>query len=365
VQIKQQTQLLTHTLMARKKSNPAVVAQVIPNVGTVGALGNFAKATAQNTVKAQAERAAKSEPSKATLVNAPKQHHAYVEAMIDPWSTSDLSAPDEYRGGTCSYLAVDEYLYTPNAQGDLAFMIGPAMIQGIYNTTITAGTTAAAYSGAFPIGDYTALSGFGSRAKCLMYTVEVSYIGALVNSAGRICCVNVGTTAEYLSTSLASMFDDATCVCNVGDGMRCIQRSNDRPSMDVMSNVNFGANYLPYMFFAVTGAPTAANCIEVRVRRFLEYVPIRSTIMKNMTSVEPLVRSALDIAGNIGTDQADVVPNTAEGRKLQVTRAREMADKAWLLWAATAPSLGVPPALVAGLPALVSMMSKALKRLRN
>jgi hypothetical protein len=286
----------------------------------------------------------------------PSQHHPFVEAMIDPRSASGMRLPDNFKSGSTAMKLVEEYVITTSGFGHAFFGVHPGLAQSWITNAVTTTTTGATETiTAHP--DYTAYNLAHSLARPLMYMVEITYIGAEQTSAGRLCCVNTAGTGQYLSTDISTMFDDAGCVMAAHEGMSCIVRPYQDPRFEPTSEVKLGALHLPVMYFALMGAPTSTTVFDVRITKFLEGVPLRTSLMRGMTAIEPAVPNALAIAANVGTDQADTVANTTEGKRGQVSRARKMADLAWKLLLAAGPSFGIPTGLLGSAASLAGQLS--------
>lgn len=287
---------------------------------------------------------------------APSQHHPFVEAMIDPRLAPSVRVPDNFKSGTTAIKLVEEYTVSSNAGGFALFGQHPGLVRSSITNTFTGNSSSVAESyGNHP--DYTAFLAAHSKARVVMYMVEITYIGAEQTSAGRLCCVSVTGIDSYLGVAVDSMFDDATCVMPAQAGMSCIVRPYQDPRFEHVDDLTFGANHLHVMYFGLAGAPVSTNLFDVRVTKFLEGVPKRNSLMRGMTAVEPAVPNALAIAANIGTETADTVANTHEGRTGQVSRARKMADLAWKLLLVAGPSFGIPAGALASMGSIVGQLS--------
>lgn len=294
---------------------------------------------------------------KRTAPAPPQAHHPYVEALIDPRNAAGVRMPDNYKSGTTALKLVEEFTVTTNGGGSMMFGVQPGVNRSIINSAVV-GVTSAVSETYVQHPDYTAFTGAHLYARVLFYMVEITYIGAEQTSAGRLCCVNTVGTNHYQSVDITTMFDDAGCVMAAQQGMSCIVRPFQEPRLADASTLGWATDYLQVMYFAVTGAPISTTVFDVRVSKFVEGVPLRTSLMRGMVSVEPSVPNALAIAANIGTDQADTVANTTEGRKGQVSRARKMADLAWKLLLVAGPSFGIPTATLGSMASLASQLSQ-------
>lgn len=290
-------------------------------------------------------------------VSPPQAHHPYVEALIDPRTASGVRMPDNYKSGTTAMKLVEEFTVTTNGGGSAMFGVLPGISRSTLSSAVV-GVTSAVTETYTQHPDYAGYNGSHFYGRVLFYTVEIIYIGAEQTSAGRMCCVSSVGAAQYQNVDITTMFDDSTCVMPSQAGMHCIVRPFQEPRLTDTASTSWGADYLHVMYFAMVGCPVSTTLLDVRVTKFVESVPLRTSLMRGMVAVEPAVPNALAIAANIGTEQADVVPNSAEGRKSQVSRARKMADLAWKLLLVAGPSFGIPTAALGSISSIVGQLSQ-------
>jgi hypothetical protein len=306
----------------------------------------------------------KTNKPQAGLIRPPRVHHSWVEALINPFDNFEgVQLPDEFNGGSMPHPLITEYTVSSDAAGYVFETVTGVTASYRSNNVVTAGVLGSNVNYvAHP--ESNALDANYANFRVLIIGVEVTYIGNVQQASGRVALIHSSAATTYAGTAIADCFDDTNCSGRAVDGYRCVLRPNQSPRFEPNGSgsalINLGALHI-----VGAGLPSSQQVFSVRVTIIGEGLPKKSSVLRELVSSEPHDMHALSIGSNIGSSRLHGKPNTPHGQAELKSEGRALADSAWQMIAAAAPSFGVPPALAAMLPSLANKARDYIKKYRR
>lgn len=263
----------------------------------------------------------------------------YVRMIADPKYTEPVGIPDENSSPVVVRKDVEVLTHSTNAAGYYALTVYNYLSVGHMTFTCAAGITDGGTGVA--AGNYTALNAEFLRLRPIEFVVEVTYLGAAINSQGRLL-VTQGTNAIN-ATTLSTLLDNPGHEGPLIDGAFSIGRPYINPTFGLTSAVG---NDFPVINIAITGAPALAP-LEIRITRIMELLPVASSLRLDDARHTPCDMRACCIASNI------CGPQVTYGKHEDYSKAVASAMRL----AATAARMFLPGAYNSALSALSTMFT--------
>jgi hypothetical protein len=254
---------------------------------------------------------------------------AYVNAMIDPVMADPVRVPDDHVSPTVALKLTDEYTITSDAAGYAVWGVSPSLSNARQGWTVTAGSTGAApsFQAAHPESSNCSAS-FKFSRECV-YEIEVNYIGAELNAAGRLVAIESTSDATYNSVVLDTIIDDGESA-PAQYGRRIVVRPTQAPRFEDAGAL--GSAYMTptfaYWAFVGVGLPATTVCFSVRVTRHFEGIPHKTSLLRGVAVPEPYNPSSLTIAANMSQSGKHGKVGM-EGKKAMTGLATAAAHAAW------------------------------------
>lgn len=208
-----------------------------------------------------------------------------------------MRLPDEISDPTAATLLPDDYVLTPNAQGDIVI---------VENAQLTRYVTAITAPGVVTLASQTATTkqvqflAEARVARVVCVKVVITYVGAVMASAGYISLTRKADAADVNNMNISGLHNGCEKQFRAQDGCTFYLTYRQPPRFEDPGAANFMSATYPVLVIAGSGLPVS-GCLKVRVIRFVEYVPKEGTITENSTAVEPYNPGALQVHGQLST----------------------------------------------------------------
>lgn len=193
-------------------------------------------------------------------------------------------------------VLTNEYMVTSDAAGYAVFGEYCNLAASSLAWTVTAGSTGAFAGTAHP--DITTFAAAFPLARMVMYRVHVEYVGAEQTAAGRIYVINSNESTTLSSVSLATIYDDANYTGKALDGYYDTVMSNQNPRYEGPSSTTFMVGTFQTRMMFAAGLPPSTQVFRVRVERFMEGLPSRSSLHRGSAQIEPYNAALMEVATN-------------------------------------------------------------------
>lgn len=217
-------------------------------------------------------------------------------ATVAGSSSDPFRLPDSVLEESVPLVLSNEYTITSDAAGYACWGEGYALAAAKATWTVTAGVTGAATYTAHP--DVTTYTAAFPWSRELMYRIHVEYIGADLNAAGRLYCLNSLVLSTLDTQTLANVYDDANYTGKAIDGYYDTVLFNQSPRYEASGGSSYMGATFPARIMFCAGLPASTVCFRVRIERYLEGLPGRDSLHRGSTAVELLDTPMMEVLTN-------------------------------------------------------------------